>query len=164
VFAERCPDYPRTIIANARALGARLAGQGLPPEGAAFGYSKGHQLWVRTEVHGIAAAEAAGRLAAAGIHVNFLTDLPAISEPALRIGLNEPTWLGLQPADIPELASIMTAAIFATSPHRDLAERAAALRSGLPGNHIPPSLHGLSRQILHATIGGLTTETEVAAP
>jgi glycine hydroxymethyltransferase len=164
LFAQRCPDYPRTIIANARALGTRLADEGLPPEGGAFGYSKGHQLWIRTEPHGIAAAEAAGRLAAAGIHVNFLTDLPAISEPALRLGLNEPTWLGLQPGDIPELASIMTAAIFATRPHRDLAERTAVLRGRLPGCHIPPSLHELSQEILHAAIGTITAETKAAAP
>jgi glycine hydroxymethyltransferase len=158
LFAERCPAYPRTIIANARALGARLAGQGLPPEGAAFGYSKGHQLWVRTADQGVEAADAAGRLAAAGIRVNFLTDLPGIGEPALRLGLNEPTWLGLQPGDIPELSSIMTAAIFATLPHRDLAERTAALRSRLPANHVPPSLRDLTRQILHAAIGDLTAE------
>jgi len=164
LFAERCPGYPRTIITNARTLGARLAEQDLPPEGAAFGYSKGHQLWVRTAARGIAAADAAGRLAAAGIHVNFLTDLPAISEPALRLGLNEPTWLGLQPGDIPELASIMTAAIFATRPHRDLAERTAALRTRLRGNHMPPSLHELSQQVFRVTIGDLTAETETAAP
>jgi glycine hydroxymethyltransferase len=158
LFAGRCPDYPCTIIANARVLGVRLAEEGLPPEGAAFGYSKGHQLWVRTAVHGVTAADAAGRLAAAGIRVNFLTDLPGISEPALRLGLNEPTWLGLQTGDMPELASIMTAAIFATRPHRDLAERTAALRSRLPASHVPPALRELTRQILRTALGDLTAE------
>lgn len=61
-----------------------------------------------------------------------MTKMPGISEPALRIGLNEPTRPGLQPADLPELAAIMTAAILATRPPRELADRTAALRRNLP--------------------------------
>jgi glycine hydroxymethyltransferase len=155
LFAGRCPDYPRAITANSRALGTRLARNGLPPEGAAFGYSKGHQLWVRTAPHGVAAADAAGRLHEAGIRVNFLTDLPGISEPALRIGLNEPTWLGLRPADVPELASIMTGAILAARPPRELAARTARLRRRLPGSPVPASLRDLARVILQAAFSGI---------
>ncbi|WP_239331287.1 hypothetical protein [Frankia sp. CiP3] len=154
LFAERCPDYPRSIIANARALGTRLADHGLPPEGATFGYSKGHQLWLRTAPHGIPAADAAGRLHDAGIRVNFLNDLPGIREPALRIGVNEPTWLGLQPGDMPELASIMTRAILGTGPSHELAAHTASLRHRLPGSSVPEPLRDLAFTTLQTTFGG----------
>ncbi len=40
-FAAHCPAYPREVIGCARAPGTRLAGHGLPPEGAESGYSRG---------------------------------------------------------------------------------------------------------------------------
>lgn len=160
LFAERCPGYPRSIIANARALGACLADHCLPPEGATFGYSKGHQLWLRTAPHGIPAAAAAGRLHDAGILVNFLDDLPGIPEPALRIGVNELTWLGLQPDDIPELASIMTRAILGTAASRELAAHTARLRHRLPRSPIPDPLRDLAVTLLQTVFGGVVATSE----
>lgn len=164
LFAERCPAYPRAVIDCARALGASLAGQGLLPEGAAFGYSGGHQLWLRTAPHGIPAADAAGRLYEAGIRVNFLDDLPGIAEPALRIGVNEAAWLGLQPGDVPELAAIMAAAILGTQPSGELAARTASLRGRLPGSPVPGPLRGLGRQALEAAVGGILAAPAGAVP
>jgi glycine hydroxymethyltransferase len=164
LFASRCPAYPRAIIANARSLGCRLADEGLTPEGVQFGYSKGHQLWVRTAPHGISASDAAGRLHRAGIRVNFLTDLPGITEPALRIGLNEPTWLGLQADDIPELATIMTAAVFATRPSRELAARTHSLRCSLHASPMPGPLRDLASLTVHAAFGGIITMPADASP
>lgn len=164
LFAERSPAYPRAVIACARALGTRLAEQGLPPEGADIGYSRGHQLWLRTAPHGIPAAAAAGRLHDAGIRVNFLDDLPGIAEPALRIGVNEPAWLGLQPRDIPELAAIMAAAIRGTQSAHELASRTASLRSRLPGHPVPGPLRNLARQVIHAALGGIPATSPEAGP
>jgi glycine/serine hydroxymethyltransferase len=161
LFAETCPAYPRAVIACARALGIHLAAQGLPPEGASFGYSKGHQLWLRTAPHGVSAATAAGRLHDAGIRVNFLDDLPGIAEPALRIGVNEPAWLGLQPGDAPELAAIIADAILGTQPARELAARTASLRGRLRGHPVPGTLRGLARQVIQAAFGdALATSLE----
>lgn len=164
LFARRCPAYPATVVANARALGADLAERGLPPEGAAFGYSHGHQLWIRTAPRGISAAHAAGRLYEAGIRANFLTDLPGIAEPALRLGVNEATWLGLTPAHTAELAGIITTATLATCPTRELAARVAALRSSLPGDTCPPGILELARQVLRSVFGEISTGTAADTP
>jgi glycine hydroxymethyltransferase len=164
LFAQRCPAYPHAIVANARALGTRLAQAGMPPEGAGFGYSHGHQLWIRTAPHGVTAADAAGRLHVAGIRVNFLTDLPGIDEPALRLGVNEATWLGLQPEDTAELAAITTAAILAARPARELAARTAALRARLPGSPCPPSLRQLTRQIIEAVFDDIGAGSQAGTP
>jgi len=155
LFAETCPAYPRAVIDCARALGASLAGQGLPPEGVSFGYSRGHQLWLRTAPHGIPAADAAGRLYDAGVRVNFLGDLPGIAEPALRIGVNEAAWLGLQPGDVPELADIMADAILGTQPSSALAARTASLRGRLPGSPVPGPPRDLGHQVVTAALGGI---------
>jgi glycine hydroxymethyltransferase len=163
-FAQRCPSYPRTVVANARALGAHLAERGLPPEGAAFGYSHGHQLWIRTAPHGISAAHAAGRLHEAGIRTNFLTDLPGIAEPALRLGVNEATWLGLTPAGTAELADIITTATLTSRPARELAARVAALRSHLPGDTCPPDILEPARQIIRSVFGKISTDTAAGTP
>jgi glycine hydroxymethyltransferase len=164
LFAGSCPAYPRAVIDCARALGTSLAGQGLPPEGAAFGYSRGHQLWLRTAPHGIPAADAAGRLYDAGIRVNFLDDLPGIAGPALRIGVNEAAWLGLQPGDAPELAAIMADAIHGTQPSSELAARTASLRGRLPGSPAPGPLRDLGRQALAAALGGILAAPAGAVP
>lgn len=153
LFADCCPAYPRTVISCARALGVHLASHGLPPEGGEFGYSHGHQLWLRTGPHGIPAADAAGRLHDAGIRVNFLDDLPGIPEPALGIGTNEPAWLGLRPGDTPELAAIMGAAILGTRPARELAAQTASLRRRIPGHQVPDLLRDLTRQVIQAAFG-----------
>ncbi len=144
--------------------GPHLAERGLPPEGAAFGYSHGHQLWIRTAPHGISAAHAAGRLYEGGIRTNFLTDLPGITEPALRLGVNEATWLGLTPAHTAELAGIITTAILTARPARELAARVAALRSRLPGDTCPPGIQELARQILRSVFGEISTGTAAGAP
>jgi glycine/serine hydroxymethyltransferase len=164
LFAGHCPGYPRAVIDCARALGTRLAEQGLPPEGAEFGYSRGHQLWLRTAPHGIPAAGAAGRLHDAGIRVNFLDDLPGIAEPALRIGVNEPAWLGLQPADAPELAAIMAAAILGTQPARELAARTASLRGRLPGHPVPAPLRDLVHKVIRAAFGNVPAAPPETVP
>ncbi len=164
LFAQRGPSYARTIVANARTLGAHLADRGLPPEGAAFGYSQGHQLWVRTTPHGIDAATAADRLHAAGIRANFLTDLPGIDEPALRLGVNEATWLGLTPAETGELAGIITAAILATRPAPELAAQVAALRGRLPGQGCPPGTPELARQIIRSVFPQITLDAAAGTP
>ena len=164
LFAGHCPAYPRAVIGSARALGASLAEQGLPPEGAELGYSRGHQLWLRTAPHGISAADAAGRLHDAGIRVNFLDDLPGITEPALRIGVNEPAWLGLQPAHAPELAAIMGAAILGTQPPRELSTRTASLRRRLPGHPVPGPLRGLARQVIQAAFGDVLAMPPESVP
>ena len=150
LFAPTARTYATTVITNARTLGAALHQRGLTPEGAAFGFSRGHQLWVRTAPHGIPAATAADRLYAAGIRTNFLTDLPRIGEPALRLGVNEATWLGLTPADMPDLADIITGAVLGDRPPHHYADQVAELRNRHPPTPLPPDLRRVAAQIYRA--------------
>nr|WP_277350205.1 hypothetical protein [Nonomuraea sp. FMUSA5-5] len=122
--------YSRQIIASARLLGAHLAERGLPPEAAERGYSGGHQLWVDSARAGVDADTAARRLDEAGISVNVLTDLPGMQgRPALRLGVAEPLSVGLTTDDMPLVADLVTAAVFARRPADVIAEHVAALRA-----------------------------------
>jgi glycine/serine hydroxymethyltransferase len=126
-FVDHADDYAAAVVDNSRTLGKRLAAGGLDVVGEEFGYSAGHQLWIRTEPR-MPARRAAEQLYQAGIRVNWLTDLP-LPEPALRLGLAEATWLGLQPSDMPELAEVITTALATPARACDLADRTAALRA-----------------------------------
>ncbi|MFG1879584.1 hypothetical protein ACGFIV_32600 [Sphaerisporangium sp. NPDC049003] len=127
-FADQAGAYAHAVVATARSLGKELAHAGWEVAGAEFGYTRTHQLWVTTPR--LAAREAAERLYAAGIHVNWLSDLP-LKQPALRLGLAEAAWTGLTPADMPRLAAIMTSAVEGERPPVDLARQTAELRSTL---------------------------------
>ncbi len=134
-FTDHAPLYAHAVLANARTLGKHLAHGGWTLEGAPFGYTRTHQLWVtRTP---LPAREAAGRLYGAGIHVNWLTDLP-LPGPALRLGVAEATWLGLTGGDMEALAGIMTAAVDGSRPLEELAARTAALRPARPYPYATP--------------------------
>ncbi|WP_019061464.1 hypothetical protein [Streptomyces prunicolor] len=125
-FADHAAPYAHTVVANAQMLGKELAHAGWDVVGAEFGYTRTHQLWVASP--GQTSAEtAASRLYEAGLHVNWLTDLP-FDKPGLRLGLAEATWIGLTPGDMPRLAQIMTAAVAGSRPVGELAEETAALR------------------------------------
>lgn len=112
---ECCAGRPfaARVLDNAQALARRLTDGGLAPHAADSGYTQTHQLWVRTAPHDIDAFEAAERLHGCGINVNVLTDLPGITEPALRIGVNEITYRGLTATDMSQLAELITDAVFA---------------------------------------------------
>ncbi|GAA2254436.1 serine hydroxymethyltransferase [Streptomyces amakusaensis] len=127
-FADHAGPYARAVIANARALGQELARSGWVVAGAGFGFTRTHQLWVARTPQPTA-RDAAARLYGAGLHVNWLTDLP-LGHDALRLGLAEATWLGLGAADMPRLAGVMTAAADGSVPLDELARRTAALRPG----------------------------------
>ncbi|MEE1744067.1 hypothetical protein [Streptomyces sp. JV184] len=124
-FADHAGPYAQAVVTNARGLGKELAHGGWALAGAEFGYTRTHQLWVtRTPQH--SARDAAGRLYEAGLHVNWLTDLP-VDGPALRLGLAEATWRGLDAEDMTRLAQIMIAAADGSVPPAELAEQTAAL-------------------------------------
>jgi glycine/serine hydroxymethyltransferase len=120
--------YAQLVIENTRALATALHARGMDLVGADRGFSRGHQLWLRTATLGIDAVQASDRLYTAGIRVNVLSDLPGIPEPALRLGVQEATYHGLTAADMDELAAVFTAAVQGLSPAGALAARVAALR------------------------------------
>ncbi|GGY13703.1 MULTISPECIES: PLP-dependent aminotransferase family protein [Streptomyces] len=156
-FADHACAYAQAVTANARLLGKELAHGGWHLAGAEFGYTRTHQLWV-TRTPRPTARDAAGRLYEAGLHVNWLTDLP-VGEPALRLGLAEATWLGLGAGDMPRLAQIMTAATDGSVPLSELAERTATLRPG-PDRLYPfaPRLEGETAPMAAAGMEALAAE------
>ena len=120
--------YAAQVVANGRRLGQSLQRHGLPVEAADRGFTAGHQLWVRPVRVGVDAAVAADRLYQAGIRVNVLDDLPHIPEPALRVGVNEPTWLGLGAQEVEELAWVFAATVLGRRPLARLRAQITALR------------------------------------
>lgn len=126
-FVDHGAAYAATVVDNTRTLGKHLAAGGLQVVGEEFGYSAGHQLWIQTTPH-LPARRAAERLYTAGVRVNWLDDLP-LPDPALRLGMAEATWLGLMPADMPELADIIVTALAAPERAGELADRTATLRA-----------------------------------
>ncbi|WFE53024.1 hypothetical protein [Micromonospora sp. WMMD1155] len=130
------PGYARTVVAAAQALGAALAAAGLPPQAAELGYTGCHQLWLDTTPAGIDAPTAAAQLDDAGIRVNVLDDLPGLAgKPALRLGTAETVTVGLDAADMPYLAALMTAAIRSTRTATAIAADVAALRQARTSVH-----------------------------
>ncbi|WP_329582941.1 hypothetical protein [Streptomyces sp. NBC_01361] len=131
-FREFGPAYTRAVLEHTGRFGRLLTERGLTVVAADRGYSAGHQLWLDTEADGIAPKDAAARLSAASLKVNFMAGLPGFTGQGVRIGLNEATYQGLSGDDIDELADIFVAAVRDTEPAALLAERTAALRTRTP--------------------------------
>ncbi|OSC72199.1 hypothetical protein B5181_04260 [Streptomyces sp. 4F] len=92
-FAHFGRAYARQVIANARFLGKSLHEAGFDVVTDDGHITETHQLWVRI---GDAAATTAfsQRLFEQGIRVNVQVDLPGVPGPALRLGVNELTFVG----------------------------------------------------------------------
>ncbi|MER6687341.1 PfkB family carbohydrate kinase [Streptomyces olivaceoviridis] len=132
-------EYAHATVANARRLGAALAGRGFTVCGEKAGFTDCHQLWIDIAPL-MDAEEASRRLFEAGIVVNAIP-LPHITAPAgLRLGVQELTWAGMRKEGIDELAEVFTAVLrdgqdpaHSAARTRALAE-ALALEDG-PGEH-----------------------------
>lgn len=104
------PQYAHATVANARRLGAALAGHGFTVCGEKAGFTDCHQLWIDIAPL-MDAEEASRRLFEAGIVVNAIP-LPHITAPGgLRLGVQELTWAGMREDGIDELAEIFTAVL-----------------------------------------------------
>ena len=98
------PEYARTVVENAQALGQALAAREVPLAAEDRGFTRSHQLILRGEelTHrwGLGPAAVARRCERQGL----LTDLVG------RIGTAEITRLGLKPADMDRLADLLVRA------------------------------------------------------
>ncbi|SBU94077.1 glycine hydroxymethyltransferase [Streptomyces sp. Ncost-T6T-1] len=92
-FAHFGAAYARQVITNAQSFGNRLRDAGFDVVADDGHITETHQLWARI---GDADATSAfsQRLFEQGIRVNVQVDLPGVPGPALRLGLNELTFLG----------------------------------------------------------------------
>ncbi len=98
------PEYARTVVENAQALGAALAARGLPLVGADRQFTRSHQLHLTppelVSRWGFGPATLGRRWERQGL----LTDLVG------RIGTAEVTRLGLRPTDMDRLADLLVRA------------------------------------------------------
>jgi len=99
---ERCgAEYARTVVANARALAAALAAEGVPLVAAEEGFTASHQIHLDRARLRAQFGLGPGALARRLERQRLLIDLVG------RIGLAEVTRLGLVPADMPRLARLL---------------------------------------------------------
>lgn len=98
------PEYARTVVQNARALGGALAGNGLPLVAEAEGFTRSHQLHLDRPRLRAEAGLGAGALARRLESQRLLVDLVG------RIGTAEVTRLGLTPAEMPRLGGLVARA------------------------------------------------------
>ena len=103
-------DYQRQVIANARAFAQALAAAGIAVEGGASeGYTHTHQVIIRV-APALIGDEAARRLERNNIITNYQA-LPGDASFAVaggvRLGVQEMTRYGMQPADFESLADLI---------------------------------------------------------
>ena len=99
---ERCaPEYAKTTVENAQALGRALAGLGLPLAAEAEGFTRSHQLHLDRARLREKFDLGTGALARRLERQRLLIDLVG------RVGTAEAARLGLTPADMPRLADLL---------------------------------------------------------
>ena len=103
------------IIANAKALGGALAERGVPMLGADLGFTESHTLILIVDKYGEGAA-VANHLEACHIIAGAAGLSPEIGTSGLRIGVQEVTRWGMTPADAPDIAECIVAALSGGTP------------------------------------------------
>ncbi|HRC74954.1 MAG TPA: beta-eliminating lyase-related protein [Kouleothrix sp.] len=130
--------YARTCIANAQALAAALAERGCPVHAVAGrGYTESQHVAIHAQAYG-------GGTAAARVleRANILTsgiELPLPPVPgdfnALRLGTQEITRWGMQPADMPRVAELIARVLVAGEAPERVQPDVVALRRGFQQLH-----------------------------
>jgi glycine hydroxymethyltransferase len=95
------PEYARTTVANAQALGAALDALGVPLAAKSLGYTRSHQLLFDRPALKTQFGVGPGVLARRWEKQRLLTDLVG------RLGTAEIARLGLRPEDMPRLADLL---------------------------------------------------------
>jgi glycine hydroxymethyltransferase len=95
------PEYARTVVQNARALGAALDGLGMPMVAAAEGYTRSHQVHLDARLAKERLGIGPPTLARRWERSRLVTDLVG------RLGTAEAARLGLVPTDMPRLAELL---------------------------------------------------------
>ncbi len=118
------PEYAKTTVANAQALGRALHAAGLPLLAAEEGFTESHQLHLDRAGLRARAAVGPGALARRWEANRLITDLVG------RLGTAEVARLGLTPSDMPRLADLL-------------------VRSGLQGHRVGAEVLRWRRQFRH---------------
>jgi glycine hydroxymethyltransferase len=129
-WKEHGRAYAAAMAATTKALATALAEAGLPVHGAAYGFTASQHLAIEAGRWGGGHA-AAKRLRRANI-LSCGIGLPiaqvAGDTNGLRLGTPEITRIGMTPAEMPELASLIVRALIGNEPPESIAEAASAMR------------------------------------
>ena len=121
-------DYPRQVITNARAFAQALAAAGIAVEGGeSEGYTHTHQVIIRV-APALAGDEAAERLERNNIITNYQAlpgDASFAVSGGVRLGVQEMTRHGMQPADFETVAELIARVVVRDD---DVREEVIALR------------------------------------
>ena len=103
------------IVTNAKALGSALAERGVPILGADLGFTESHTLILIVDKYGEGGA-LANHLEACHIIAGAAGLAPEVGTSGLRVGVQEVTRWGMTPADAPDIADCIVAALSGESP------------------------------------------------
>ncbi len=103
------------IVTNAKALGGALAERGVPILGVDLGFTASHTLILIVDKYGDGGALAT-HLEACHIIVGAAGVSPEVGKSGLRLGVQEVTRWGMTPADAPDIAECIVAALSGGSP------------------------------------------------
>ncbi len=103
------------IVTNAKALGSALAERGVPILGADLGFTESHTLILIVDKYGEGGA-LANHLEACHIIAGAAGLAPEVGTSGLRMGVQEVTRWGMTPADAPDIADCIVAALSGESP------------------------------------------------
>ncbi len=103
------------IVTNAKALGRALAERGVPILGADLGFTESHTLILIVDKYGEGGA-LANHLEACHIIAGAAGLAPEVGTSGLRMGVQEVTRWGMTPADAPDIADCIVAALSGESP------------------------------------------------
>ena len=103
------------IVTNAKALGSALAERGVPILGADLGFTESHTLILIVDKYGEGGA-LANHLEACHIIAGAAGLAPEVGTSGLRMGVQEVTRWGMTPADAPDIADCIVAALSGGSP------------------------------------------------
>ncbi len=103
------------IVTNAKALGSALAERGVPILGADLGFTESHTLILIVDKYGEGSV-LANHLEACHIIAGAAGLAPEVGTSGLRMGVQEVTRWGMTPADAPDIADCIVAALSGESP------------------------------------------------
>lgn len=103
---ERWPDYAARVVKNAQYLAQSLAQKGFRLAAEKLGFTMSHQLWIDIEPYMEDAFDAAVALARCNIIVNACQVPTTANRFALRLGVQEVTYLGANEPEMEAVAGI----------------------------------------------------------
>jgi glycine/serine hydroxymethyltransferase len=162
---EECDGagYAGQVIANSRAMAAALHARGLVVQGDPDqGFTRNHQVWLdvgaEQQVYDLGST-----LFRAGLIVNPHTPIPSLGRTGLRLGLNEPTRLGVDAAGIDALADVLADVVAGRlDPAEGAARTAEVRRACTPRYCYGPEV--LERGLASMLVGGGTAGAAMADP